>query len=323
MRSREITPEDLRGVFAVPPLARKSDGRRSLAFDQNELIAQHLKRAGISRLIYGGNAFLYHLTLTEFSQLIEWLSSLDDNVWAIPSVGPDFGRAIDQAELLKSYRFPCAMVLPCSDPRDAAGLETGLREIAETAATRLILYLKDETNFGTDKAAGLDVVGRLVDERICVAIKYAVVREDPCNDPYLDDLLRQVDRRFVISGIGERPAVIHLRDWGLPGFTTGSGCLAPHLSQKLFEACVRADRDEAERLRAEFIPLEDLRDCWHPARVLHAAIESAGLAMTGPMPPYLSALSSAQLEQLAPVARRLFQSNSTSAQPVAEASARS
>ena len=74
-----------------------------------------------------------------------------------------------------------------------------------------------------------------------MAIKYAVVRADPAVDPYLDELLARVDRKFVISGIGERPAVLHVEQWGLPGFTTGSGCVAPALSQRVFDACARGD----------------------------------------------------------------------------------
>ena len=198
------------------------------------------------------------------------------------------------------------MALPCGDPRDAAGLEAGLREIAETAGRGLILYLKDEGNFGPDKDAGLDVVARLVDAGVCVGIKYAVVRPDPTRDPYLDGLLRRVDRRFVISGIGERPAVAHLRHFRLPGFTTGSGCLAPALSQGTFLAGGAGDWTAAEALRSRFIPLEDKRDAWGPARVLHAAIDVADVARTGPIPPFVSALGEAPRAELAPVARALL-----------------
>jgi dihydrodipicolinate synthase/N-acetylneuraminate lyase len=133
-----------------------------------------------------------------------------------------------------------------------------------------------------------------------------VVRDDPARDSYLEALLARVDRRFVISGLGERPAVVHLRDWKLPGFTTGSGCIAPDLSQELFAACARADFVQAEKLRSEFIALEDLRDAWGPARVLHAAMEQAGIACTGRIPPFVSELSSQQLEELSPVAKTLL-----------------
>src|SRR5216684_2270707 len=238
--------EQLQGVFAVPPLARKPDAKRTIDFDRNSDIVRHIVNGGITRLIYGGNAFLYHVTLAEYEQLLGWLNDLADDVWAIPSIGPSFGRAMDQAALLRQYQFPCAMMLPCGDPRDALGLELGLREIAEAARTKLIVYLKNENNFGADSDAGLDAVARLVDDEICVGIKYAVVRADPTHDSYLEALLARVDRKLVISGIGERPAITHLRDWKLPGFTTGSGCIAPYLSQMLFAACARQDFDEAE-----------------------------------------------------------------------------
>ena len=307
-----LSPEDLHGVFAVPPLARRRDSSRSLDLAQNDLIVRHIKGGGLMRLIYGGNAFLYNVTLAEYEELLEWLAAFDDHLWPIPSVGPSYGRAIDQAKLLRKFRFPCVMALPCSDPRDATGLERGYREIAEAAETKLILYTKDEDNFGLDKQAGLDTVARLVNDGICAGIKYAVVRRDPTQDEYLKDLLRRVDRKLVISGIGERPAVAHLRDWRLPGFTTGSGCIAPRLTQRLFEACAREDFAEAEQLRTEFIPLEDLRDAWSPAKVLHEAVEVAGIAETGPIPPFLSELSSAQVEELASLARELFERNAMS-----------
>ena len=113
------------------------------------------------------------------------------------------------------------------------------------------------------------------------------------------------------SEIGERPAIEHLRDWQLPGFTTGSGCIAPHLSQNLFEACARGEFETAGKLRESFIPLEDLRDAWNPGKVLHHATELAGIAETGLPVPYLSALSKAQLNELAPVAKTLIEGNLT------------
>jgi dihydrodipicolinate synthase/N-acetylneuraminate lyase len=111
----------------------------------------------------------------------------------------------------------------------------------------------------------------------------------------------------VIGGIGERPAVSHMRDWKLPGFTTGSGCLAPRSSRAIFESCVSEDFAEADKLREEFLPLEDLRDAWNPSKVLHYATQLAGIAETGPVLPFLSTLSNEQMQQLAPVAERLLE----------------
>jgi dihydrodipicolinate synthase/N-acetylneuraminate lyase len=309
MKTTPVSIEDLRGVFPVPPLARKNDARRSIDFEQNNRIVRHIADGGLTRFLYGGNAFLYHVTLGEYEALLDWLNGFADGLWAIPSLGPSYGRAMDQASILRQFKFPCAMALPCGDPRDAAGLETGLREIAESAGAPLILYLKEENNFGADREAGLDVVARLVNEGVCVAIKYAVVRQNPAEDAYLESLLKRVDRARVISGIGERPAVVHMRDWRLPGFTTGSGCVAPRLSGQIFEACVKEDYDRAEKLRAEFLPLEDLRDVWSPAKVLHFATQFAGIAETGPVAPFLSSLTESQLQEVAPVARALVELN--------------
>ena len=307
MKATPVVPDDLRGVFAVPALARRADARRSIDFEESGRLVRHMAAGGITRFLYGGNAFLYHLTLAEYEELLGWMAGFDGDHWAIPSFGPSYGRAMDQAPLLARHRFRCAMALPCADPRDAAGLETGFREIADAAGLPLILYLKDEPNFGSDLRAGLDAVARLVDAKICVAIKYAVVRSDPRQDAYLQGLLERVDRRLVISGIGERPAVVHMRDFGLPGFTTGSGCLAPALSNRVWDACARKDWAAADGVRERFLPLEDKRDAWGPARVLHAGLELAGAVRTGPIPPFVSALAEGPRTELAPVARALHE----------------
>src|SRR6185295_475721 len=107
MRTTPISTDDLRGVFAVPPLARSNNAERSLDFVQNDLIVGHISRGNITRLIYGGNAFLYHVRLDEFAQLVEWLNCLPDELWAIPSLGPSYGLAMEQAARLRAYRFPC------------------------------------------------------------------------------------------------------------------------------------------------------------------------------------------------------------------------
>jgi dihydrodipicolinate synthase/N-acetylneuraminate lyase len=319
MKTTPLGPDDLRGVIAVPPLARGADARRPLDVEQNDRILHHMAGGGLRRFLYGGNAFLYHVTLAEYEAMLDWLTSFPDDAWAIPSVGPSFGRAMDQAPLLRRRRFPAAMALPCADPRDAKGLEAGLREIADAAGLGLIVYLKDEGNFGADKDAGLDAVARLVDSGVCVAIKYAVVRPDPMRDPYLEGLLARVDRRLVVSGMGERPAVAHTRGFSLPGFTTGSGCLAPGLSNSLFEACVKKDWTAAEDGRRAFLPLEDQRDAWGPARVLHAALELAGVATTGPIPPFVSPITEGQRGELAPTARALLGRERERAAPPARA----
>lgn len=306
MRTEPIHIRDLQGVFPVPPLARRNDASRAIDLAENDRILRHMTGGGMDRFLYGGNAFLYHISLAEYEQLLDWLAGAPDNLWMLPSAGPSFGRLMDQAAILKRYKFPCVMALPCADPRDAAGLEAGLREFAGRSGTPLVLYMKEEFNFGADKEAGLDAVARMVHDKICVAIKYAVVRQNPADDLYLQALLNRVDRSMVVSGIGERPAVVHMRDWQLPGFTTGSGCIAPAASLGVFRECVKRDYEAAERLRRRFLALEDLRDAWGPARVLHSATELSGIAFTGAIPPFITPLSEGQQKELRPVAQDLL-----------------
>ena len=216
MKTTPVSIEDLRGVFPVPPLARKNDARRSIDFEQNNRIVRHIADGGLTRFLYGGNAFLYHVTLAEYEALIDWLNRIRRRSLGDSEPGTVL-RTRDRIRrrFCGDTNFPARWRCRAATRATPKGLETGLREIAESANTPLILYLKEENNFGADKEAGLDVVARLVDEGVCVAIKYAVVRQNPTQDTYLESLLKRVDRARVISGIGERPAVVHMRDWKL------------------------------------------------------------------------------------------------------------
>jgi dihydrodipicolinate synthase/N-acetylneuraminate lyase len=301
----ELSQSDWQGVFAVPPLARKRDGARSFDWAENQRIVDHIHSGGITRLLYGGNAFFYHLSLSDYEQVLDWLASLEDALWCIPSAGPSYGRLMDQAAVLKRYKFPTVMHLPCGDPRDAEGLEAGLTEFSQRAGLPLILYLKDEGNFGSNAIKGLEAVARMAKQGICVGIKYAVVRENPAEDKYLEALLERVDRSMVVSGIGERPAIVHMQKFQLPGYTTGSGCIGAAATQLMFELCANGKFDEAAPIREQFIPLEDLRDAMGPARVLHAAVEQAGIAKTGAIPPFVTEIGPEHLGKIAQAAQLL------------------
>lgn len=303
-------PDQLADIYPVPPLARRADAKRSLDFDENTKIFRHLVDNGARRIIYGGNAFIYQITMAEYAELAHWLGGLTNEAVIIPAVGSSYGRAMDQAPLIRRYRFPSVLVLPTGDPRDAAGMERGMREIAEACGVPLMLYVKNEFDYGSDLEAGVDAIGRLVDSKVCIGIKYAVVRKNPAEDAYLRNLLRRVDSSKVISGIGERPAVVHLRDFKLTGFTTGSGVVSPALSRALLDACRREDYGQAAPIREAFLPLEDLRDACGPSKVLHAAVALAGIAETGPIPPFVSEVTAAQAERVRPAAQALLAQNS-------------
>ncbi|MEX2540930.1 MAG: dihydrodipicolinate synthase family protein [Trueperaceae bacterium] len=294
-----MTFEDLdASVIAVPPLARRDD--YSLNTEANRALVHYLETGGVSTILYGGNANFYNIGLNEYAAILQSLTEIAaKDSWMIPAVGPSYGMFMDQAEVLTDFDFPTAMVLPMSTAATPAGVETGLRRFAERFGKPIIIYLKFE---GYLTAEG---VRRLVDDGLVCAVKYAVVREDPLIDDYLRELCDTVDRRYLISGIGERPAIVHLRDFGLSSFTSGSVCVAPRQSTQLLRALKRQDYEEATSLRGRFLPLEDLRDSINPIRVLHDAVSLADIADMGPILPLSSNLDETDRDRVAAAATDL------------------
>jgi dihydrodipicolinate synthase/N-acetylneuraminate lyase len=285
--------------MAVPPLARDLTGR--IDTDQNRRIIRHIEAGGVSLLLYGGNANLYHLPLEEYEPLLEMLAvEAGDATLVIPSAGPTYGLLMAQARMLRGQPFRTVMVLPQQGVTTSGGVATGVRRFAEAAGVEVLLYIKHDGFIDPNDVA------RLVDDKVVTAIKYATVRDDPTADPYLRELVEAVDPGIVISGIGEQPAIIHLRDFGLGGFTTGCGCVAPALSQQLLAAVHRRDFVEAERIRRQFEPLENLRNATSPIRVLHAAVAAAGIAATGPLQPLLENVDEAEVPGITAAARTLL-----------------
>jgi dihydrodipicolinate synthase/N-acetylneuraminate lyase len=288
-----------RSVLAVPPLARKQDLTLNRA--ANVQLIRHLEHGGVTTLMYGVNANFYNIGLYEYADVLDFLAeTAAADSWVIPSAGPDFGKMMDQAQVLKSRAFPTAMVLPQVFPATVAGAEEGIRRFADAFGKQVIVYIKAD-NYLTPEA-----VQRLVESGIVAAIKYAVVHENPMLDAFLTKLTGLIDKRFIISGIGERPAILHLRDFGLQSFTSGSVCVAPNGSRQLLEALKRKDYATADKLRDAYIALEDCRDSLSPIRVLHEAVTLAGIADMGPMLPLLSNLDSQHHARVGQAARDLL-----------------
>lgn len=284
MQTTPVTHERLRSsVIAVPPMAR--DAQLAYSPAENARIIRHIEAGGVDILLYGGNANFYHISLAEYASVLESLASLAaENTLVIPSVGPAYGTMMDQVAILRDFEFPTAMVLPMQGLTTSAGVVDGLRRFAHAYGKPIVLYIKNLGYIEPEDAA------KLVDEGLVSWIKYAIVRDDPSDDPYLSELIQRVDPKWIVSGIGEQPAIVHLRDFRLNGFTAGCVCVRPDLSQKMLEAIVAGDFATAERLREGFKPLEDLRNGINPIRVLHEALRLAGIADTGPALPLLSNL---------------------------------
>lgn len=303
MQTEALTPARLKeSPLAVPPLARNAD--LSLNKEANDALIQHIERSGVNMLLYGGNAIFYHIALSEFESVLTYLAeAAGDDTLVIPSVGPSFGMMMDQAKILKGTDYPTVMVLPQKDITTADGIERGVRMFADAYGKPVVLYVKQE---GTLEVPN---VRRLFDDGLVSSIKYAIVREDTSKDEYLSRLVDEVDPNYIFSGIGEQPAIIHLRDFGLGGFTSGCICVAPGLSLKLMKTIQAGDWDAAEAIRETFEPLEDLRNEINPIRVLHEAVTLAGIGDMGDVLPLLSSISDADKTRVGQAAKALLEQN--------------
>ncbi|VFR28076.1 hypothetical protein RAN3_1240 [plant metagenome] len=300
MKTSAVSPADIRAsVMAVPPLARHAD--LTLNPGANAALIRHIEAGGIRTLLYGGNANLYNTGLYEYASLLDMLAEhAGESTWVIPSAGPDYGTLMDQAPVLKARHFPAVMALPLAFAASPGGVARGLRLFAEAAGTPLLLYIKSE------QYLTLDAIGALMDEGVACAIKYAVPREDPAQDAFLASLLDRVGTERVVCGLAETPVLTHMREFGLPSFTSGGVCIAPTLSQGLLKTAQMKDWAAAEPLRDAFLPFERQRERTGVFATMHDAVTLAGIADMGPLQPMLENLPQSAHAAVRPIAEALL-----------------
>ena len=113
MKTSPVTHQDLRrSVIAVPPLARRAD--LSLNEAANRALLAHLEAGGVRSVMYGGNANYYNVGLGEYARIVDMLAALaGPDTWILPSAGPDYGKMMDQAAVLRTRAFPRRCCCPC------------------------------------------------------------------------------------------------------------------------------------------------------------------------------------------------------------------
>ena len=294
------SPADLRpSIISVPPLCRGADLRTNAA--ENAKLIRHIEAGGVSTLLYGGNANFYNIALSEYEAVLDELeAAAAPGTWIVPSVGPYFGTAMDQAAILARKKYPTAMLLPTVAVSSPEGVRNGVLRIVEKLGRPIVLYIKD-AGYVT-----LEVVKSLVAAGAISWIKYAVVRDDPAQDDLLAGLVQTVDPALIVSGIGEQPAIVHWTKFGIRAFTSGCVCVAPRRSQEMLHALQAGDLAKAEAIREKFNILEALRNAHGPIPVLHHAIARAGIAATGPALPLLRDLDDALQQKVGVAARELL-----------------
>lgn len=301
MRTAAVIAADLaRSVVAVPPLALKAD--LVIAEAECRRIVARCEASGIRTILWGGNAQLQHWPVSRYGELLAMAdSTAGPDTLVVPSLGPDYGRLLDQAAILARTPFPTAMALPMPAHTTAEGVARALAETAQRAGKPLVAYIRQRGYLTPDGLA------RLVAEGTVVAVKYGVAMPATGRDRYLDELVAAIGAERILSGSGELLAVPHLWEHGLSGFTSGCVCLAPRLSGRVLDALQRRDRAVLDRLLPPIRALESLRERHGLVRVLHDAVRLAGIAETGPILPMLSNCEIELLPEIAAAARALVE----------------
>jgi dihydrodipicolinate synthase/N-acetylneuraminate lyase len=279
MRAQPLQPADYAAsVVAVPPLALRAD--LSVNAEANTALVRHIEAGGVRILLYGGNANLYHIDLGRFRTLVELLAgAAGPQTAVVPSIGPDYGKMLDQAPILRAAGLHDAMLLPTGFPADT---ERGVRDVVQALGFSVVLYVKRDAYLPPARLEAL------VRDGAVRFVKYAVERAEPATDPYLSDILSAVGRQRVASGMGETPLHAHLPQFGLATYTSGGVCIAPAASMALLAAYRAGDLARAEELRAPFLDFERVRTRLGGISVLHDAVTMSGIADMGPVLPLLS-----------------------------------
>ena len=293
-----LSPADYaRSVVAVPPIALTPDG--AVAREANRALMAHIAEGGIRTLLYGGNANLYHYGAALLREALAVLTEgRPDDTTLVFSIGPDFGKAMDQVEDVRRAGIANVMLLPMAFPADATGVAEGVRRIADRLGTGLVLYVKRE---GQVDAAD---VGRLMEEGAVSFVKYAVERAVPGEDAHLDALIAAVGRERIASGYGETPIIDHIGARRMATFTSGAVCIAPAASNALLHG-LRAGSDVSHALEP-FLEFERQRAWIGGTKVLHDGITLSGLADCGPQLPMVSSLTQEEREAIRPSVEALM-----------------
>jgi 4-hydroxy-tetrahydrodipicolinate synthase len=284
MKTGSVAPADLTSsIIALPPLARTKTGAINEA--ENAKIIAWLCSARVSTFMYGGVANLFNAALSEYGAVLDLIEKIAPaEAWVVPAIGGDYGKATDQIEILRAREFPTAILLPFA-PIQAKGVATGLRRLSDRYGRPLMVFFKS-----ADYLEPADIAALLADGVLC-CVEYGVPANERGESPHLAELLERTGgAERIIDGSGEKTIVANAA-FGIRGYTSGSGVIAPHLSMAVLDAVKQGDLQLATMLSGEFKPFDALRGLYSPISVVHDAVRLAGIADTGPIGPFFQSIA--------------------------------
>lgn len=284
-------------VVAVPPIALTPSF--DVAVEPNAELVRHILAGGVDILLYGGNANLYHFSLAAYDDALAMMETVAGKARVITSIGPDFGKMLDQAPLIERSQIRDIMLLPTAFPSDSHGVTDGIRRIVSRLGFGIIVYLK------RDNYVRPEVLEKLVADGTVRFVKYAVEREDPADDAYLDAVLSAVGPEHVASGMGETPIADHVGRRGVATYTSGAVCIAPAAATALLATLRAGNLEKAAVLAKPFLEFEQVRSSLGGLQVLHSGVTASGIADMGPMMPMVSVVKERNMTEVRRVVEEL------------------
>lgn len=302
MKTTPVTAADLvASIIALPPIARHADG--AINPDECRKVVDWLAGAGVTSFMYGGIAGLFNARISEYAAVLDLIETVapSNDAWMVPAIGGDYGKAVDQLAILRERDFPTAILLPFWLVQPG-GVATGIRKLSDAYGKPLMVFFKSP-----DYLMPEDIAALLADGALC-GVEYGIAPDANGEAPHLEKLLDLVgSAEQLIDGAGEL-TIVETSKFGIHGYTSGTGLLAPHLSMALLEAVKRDDRAAIETLSRSFVEFDAARAAYSAIPVVHDAIRFAGIADTGPMEPFFeSATDPAIVAEITRIATELLQ----------------
>lgn len=245
-------------------------------------LAHHVRSGGVLPLLFGGNANLQSMSLSQFEAVLEIARTASEDGPVAIGMGPELGRMLDQAPLVERANLKNVLVLPILAPADTHGTADGLRHIAQRLGHGVTADLVRDNHLRPV------TLRKLVDEGVVLAVRYTVPSQNPGDDVYLDRVIEVMGAHRVVSGMGEPAVMDHIEVRTLAGFTSGAAALVPSQVLALSTAIAAGQLEQARRLLGPLIELERVRAMLGPIQVLHDAVSHAGIAQMGPQMPMIS-----------------------------------
>jgi len=253
----------LRTVHLVPLTAYDADGQINVPVQAAHITSMYAAGMRVYLPAAGTSEFqsLSADEVVELVRITREASGPDAQIFA--PVGLQVGHAVEIGQRSMEAGADGIMFMPFVHPyMSDAGARDYYLEVIDAGEAPTLVYRKGP--IPTD-----DLLLELADDPRVVGVKYAVNEMHG----FRTTMLADGGRIEWLCGSAERFAPYYMLI-GSPGYTTGAGNLAPHVTLAMHAALAAGEYDEALRLQEVLLPIEDYRaragDSYNVSMLKHA-----------------------------------------------------